>query len=94
MSLNDAAALLSEHSYPTTSQRLAETHGDYELDLPNGTERLDSVLARAGDQTFADADDALLAMYGAVSDKAVGRVGYSDRDPAPIGTHCPDQVSF
>jgi hypothetical protein len=94
MTMNDAAVLLSEQSYPATSQQLAETHGDYELDLPNGTEQLSTVLARVDDQTFVDANDALLAVYGAVSNKAVGRVGYSDRDPGPIGTHGPDQVSF
>ena len=94
MTMNDAAALLSEHSYPTTSQRLADAHGDYELDLANGTEELSTVLARAGDQTFVDADDAFLAVYGALGDEAVGRVGYSDRDPAPLGTYGPDQVSF
>jgi hypothetical protein len=94
MTLNETASMLSERSYPTTSQQLAETHGDHELDLPNGTEELSTVLARAGDQTFVDADEALLAVYGAVSSKAVGRVGYTDRDPTPLGTYGPEQVSF
>ncbi|ELY59185.1 hypothetical protein C491_07586 [Natronococcus amylolyticus DSM 10524] len=30
-----------------------------------------------------------------MSDKAVGRVGYSDRDPTPVGSpYAPDAVSF
>lgn len=94
MTMNDAAALLRDCSYPATTDDLADRHGDYELDLPNGTERLSAILARTGDQRFADADEAVHAVYGAVSSRAVGRVGYSDRDHTPLGTYAPDQVSF
>jgi len=94
MSLHDATALLTAYQYPATASEIAEHHGDFVLDLPNGTERLQTVLERTGEQTFLDAEDAVATLYGSVSKKAIGRQGYSDRDPTPMGIAGPDPVSF
>jgi len=94
MSLKQATALLDRHEYPATSDQLADSYDDYELDLPNGTETLGEVFARGASETFADAREARETMYSAVSGKAIGREGYSDRDPTVLGTEGPEQVSF
>jgi hypothetical protein len=94
MSLKQATTLLDRHEYPATSDQIADSYGDYELDLPNGTETLGEVFERVASETFADAREAQETMYSAVSDKAIGREGYSDRDPTVLGTEGPEQVSF
>ena len=94
MSLNQAAELLADHDYPATTEQLAAAHGEYVLDLPNGTETLGDVLGRVDSETFHSASEAKTTLYSAVSSKAIGRVGYSDRDPTVMGTHGPEQVSF
>ncbi|WP_134671124.1 DUF5789 family protein [Halorussus marinus] len=94
MSLKQATTALDRHDYPATSDQLADSYDDYELDLPNGTESLGEVFARGASETFADAREAQATMYSAVSSKAIGREGYSDRDPTVLGTDGPGQVSF
>ncbi len=83
--LDDATDLYDGHSYPATTTDLIEAYGDQELELPNGTETLATVLGRLDDETFQTSDEARMATYSAVSDSAVGRVGYSDRDPTCPG---------
>lgn len=94
MSLRQATELLRQHDYPATTDQLADSHGDYELDLPNGTERLGTVLRRGENETFHAPSEAEAALYCSVSGKAIGRKGYSDRDPTTLGTFGPEQVSF
>lgn len=82
------------HSYPATTQELIEEYGDLELALPNGSETVGTALSRLDNETYTDANAAQLAMYGAVSDKAIGRKYYSDRDPVAPGEDGPDPLSF
>lgn len=94
MTLKDAAELLETQEYPATADDIKTTHGDFELDLPNGTETLGDIIDRAGDDTFDDATAAQHALMGAVGGEAIGRRNYSDRDPTPMGVDGPTQVSF
>lgn len=94
MSLKQASQLLDEYQYPADTDQLIDAHGEYELDLPNGTETLGEVLDRAGTETYESPREAQEAMYCAISSKAVGRRHYSDRDPTTLGTTGPEQVSF
>ncbi|WP_436346497.1 DUF5789 family protein [Natronorubrum sp. FCH18a] len=85
----------ADYDYPMTTEELIEEHGDRTLELPNGTETVGDVLARLESETFESSDDVRLALSCAVSNKAIGRVGYSDRDPNPVGSpYTPDAVSF
>ncbi|WP_135536760.1 MULTISPECIES: DUF2795 domain-containing protein [Halostella] len=87
--------LLDETEFPTTSEQFVERHGDKELELPNGTETIAEVLAHADAETFDTAEDARLTVYSSLSSKAIGRKGYSDRDPITPGSeYGPDQISF
>ncbi|MCU4925858.1 DUF2795 domain-containing protein [Halobacteria archaeon AArc-dxtr1] len=86
MFLNRTGSLLAEHEYPATTDDLIDAYGDRTLDLQNGTETLAEVLSRSEPETFQTAEDAQFALYAAVSRKAIGRVGYSDRDPEPPGS--------
>lgn len=82
------------HSYPATTHELIAEYGDLELLLPNGSETVGTALSRLDNETYVDAESARLAMYGAVSDKAIGRKYYSDRDPFAPGEEGPDPLSF
>lgn len=94
MTLRDAARLLETQEYPATADDIKRAHGDYRIDLPNGTETLGDVIDRAGDDAFDDATDAQHALMGAVGGEAIGRRHYTDRDATPMGVDGPDQVSF
>lgn len=85
---------IGAHSYPTTTEAVIETHGDVELELPNGDETVAEVLGRLDAETFEGPEDLRLAAYSAVSSSAIGRKGYSDRDPSCIGEDGHEQISF
>jgi hypothetical protein len=90
-----ADRMFDDADYPLTTEQFIARHGDEELELANGTETLAEVLGRTDGETYESEEDARFAVYNALSSKAIGRKGYSDRDPTPPGSpHGPDQVSF
>lgn len=95
MTYTDADGLLDGGDFPTTTEALIESHGDRTIDLPNGSETLGEALSRLEPETFETREDARLAVYSSLSRKAIGRFGYSDRDPTPLGSqYAPTQLSF
>lgn len=72
---------LTGQTFPTTTYELISNHGDVEFALPNGTVRLREVLAHLPNEPLATEDEARLTLYGAFGEEAIGRKGYSDRDP-------------
>ena len=95
MRLFDSAdEMFTTQSYPATTADMIESHGHLTLELPNGTETVADVLGRLTEETYETEEQARLAAYSAVSQKGIGRKGYSDRDPRCMGEAGPDQVSF
>ncbi|MFC6756525.1 MULTISPECIES: DUF5789 family protein [Haloarcula] len=90
----DAEEAFNAQQYPITTEELIEAEGDLTLELPNGTEKLADVLSRSAPETFESAEDARLTALAGVSGKAIGRKGYSDRDPVCMGEDGPEEVSF
>jgi hypothetical protein len=76
---------LEDHQYPTTCDELVETHGDAVLDLPNGEQTLRELLDLVPDERLESPADARIAIFNTVSDRAIGRKGYSDRTPPALG---------
>ncbi|SFS37818.1 DUF5789 family protein [Halostagnicola kamekurae] len=92
---NGTGEMIDTHEYPATTEEMIEAYGDRTLELPNGSESVEEVLARLDSETFESAEEVRFAVYSAVSQKAIGRVGYSDRDPTPLGSpYAPEQLSF
>ena len=85
---------IASHTYPTTTRELAAEHGDVEIALSDGAVTLGELLGRFPDQKLETADDARLLTYSAFGQAAVGRKGYSDRDPPLPGELGHEQVSF
>lgn len=93
--LANADETIDAHSYPATAAELIEEYGDLELAVANGEETFGDALGRLdGETTLESAADARTTAYSTLSQQAVGRVGYSDRDSPAIGEDGPDQVSF
>ncbi len=89
----NANEMLADNDFPMTSEQLLERYGDEKLELSNETVR--EVLERTGSENYEHKEDAEFAIYSGVSEKAIGRKGYSDRDPTPLGSpYGPDQRSF
>ena len=94
MQLKDIAAELETHEYPLTSEELAARHADETLDLPNGTEQMGAVFEVFTEETYANAEEARAALYCGIGSNAIGRKGYSDRDPTPLGADDHEPLSF
>jgi hypothetical protein len=84
----------AEHTFPTTTAKLIEQQGETELELPNGAVTLGEVLGRLPGHELETAEDAQFTIYSALSEDAIGRKGYSDRDPRCPGEGISDQVSL
>ena len=81
-------------TYPITTAELIEAEGETELELPGGVVTLGEVLGRLPTEEFETAEEARLMAYSALGEEAIGRKGYSDRDPRCPGEALPDQVSL
>lgn len=92
MRLTEFDSRLDRLTYPTSTDDVVSQFGTSEIDFQDGTERVDRVLGRFGAQTFDSPDDLRMTLYGALPGEAVGRRGYSDRDPP--GVDEVDPVSF
>lgn len=55
--LGDLDEALDTHDYPTTTDELIESYGDYELETRGGRKSLHEVLAPTDNQTYSSADD-------------------------------------
>jgi len=82
------------HTFPTTTSELIDDHGDVELALPNGAVTLGDALAHLPEERLASKEEARLTAYAALGDEAIGRKGYSDRDPTGFGEHGHQPVSL
>jgi hypothetical protein len=86
--------LIEAQTYPTTTEEVVETHGDYTIELANGEEVLGDVLGRIEGETYETPQELRTALYCGVGHEAIGRRFYSDRDAYALGEDGPDQVSF
>ncbi|MFC6905493.1 DUF5789 family protein [Halalkalicoccus tibetensis] len=87
-------ALFEDQSYPTTARDLIDSHGEETLELAGGSQTVGEALEIAGDESFESAEEARHAVYAGLGSQAIGRKGYSDRDPDPPGTDGNVPVSF
>lgn len=92
--MGQAAEKIDAHSYPATTEELVEAYGELELELAGGSETFGDTIERLGEQTFENPEEVRLTTYSAVSEDAVGRQNYSDRDAPGLGENGHDQVSF
>lgn len=85
MRIPGVLARLDDLAYPVAIERAVAELDDPEVQLPNGQDRLSTVLDRLALQTLESADDAKLAVLSALDSDAIGRKWYSDRDPPVVG---------
>lgn len=83
--VSDAEDSFATHTFPTTTSELIEEFGEMEIKLPNGANTLGEVLSRLPDEEYEDSDEVVAAAYGVLGEEAIGRKGYSDRDPLAPG---------
>jgi hypothetical protein len=91
---SDVEETFETHTFPATNAELVEAYGDIELELADGAVTLGEVLEGCADEEFETAEDAWLTTCGALSEDAIGRKGYSDRDPCCPGEDGHEQLSF
>lgn len=81
---------LASHEYPTTGDELVEEYGDFELELPGGSETFGEILGKRrstdgddDDLQYESPDEVHQMVLTMVGSDAVGREGYSDRGGSP-----------
>ena len=77
----DLESALDGHEFPTTGRELIEAHGDHRIEYQEGTERLGDVFEPLAEETYESHGEVHQAVLAMVGEAAVGRQGYSDRDP-------------
>lgn len=86
--------LLEGLSFPITAEDLIAAIGSTRVTYPTGkVETLEQVCRRVEVDSYDSAEDAELAIRSGLDGDAVGRPGYSDRDPPLLGIDDYDQVS-
>ncbi len=74
--------LLNELAYPLSSEQLVSAIGSREVEYPTGkVESLETVCRRIEIDEYTSQDEVELILLSALHGDAVGRQGYSDRDP-------------
>ncbi|WP_254864302.1 DUF5789 family protein [Halovivax gelatinilyticus] len=95
MHLSATTSFTESLDYPATTAELISSCGEQPIELPNGTETVGDVLERVSQETYETPDELALILQSALSRKAIGRFGYSDRDPSPPGSvYKPPELSF
>jgi len=64
--LGDLTDALETHEYPTTTDELIETYGDYEIETRSGWKPLEEVLPRTSSRTYDSADDVRSRLQGLI----------------------------
>lgn len=85
MRLSEFDRTLDRLEYPTTTAALRRRFEGTVLDLQDGSERLESLLGRIDPETYTSADEVRMSVHGSLPVEAVGRQGYTDRDPPCLG---------
>lgn len=94
MRINEILLQLEDLSYPATTGTVVTEFGDTEIQFSNGSERLVDALEKCDRETFDCPEDAKLTLLSSLDSDAVGRKGYSDRDPPTICDSRTDRLSF
>lgn len=82
------------HTFPSTTDKFVEEHGDVELELANGVTTLADVLECLPNENLETEEEARLSVYSALGEEAIGRKGYSDRDATQPGERGHDSLSL
>ncbi|MEF8812849.1 MAG: DUF2795 domain-containing protein [Halovenus sp.] len=83
--LSDAEETFEAQRFPCTGSELASEYGDLTVELPNGDTTVAEVFETLADEEFASSREACRTAYGVLGEDAIGRKGYSDRDPTLPG---------
>ncbi len=92
MRIQQTPNLFEDITYPVTTEELIERTGSQKLALQDGSESIKQILERSEPESFNSPKDVQLTIYSGLGDQAIGRKGYTDRDPPTMNEIEP--VSF
>lgn len=92
--VSDAEDSFSTQTFPMTTEEMIAEYGEMEVELPNGNNTLGDVFSRLPDEQYESPEEAMEAAYGMLGEEAIGRKGYSDRDPRAPGEQDSEPLSL
>lgn len=92
MRIQQTSTLFEDLTYPVTTEDLIAKTGSQEIALQDGSESIKQILERSEPESFSSPEDVQLTIYSGLCDQAIGRKGYTDRDPPTMNEVEP--VSF
>lgn len=92
MRLIEFESRMDQLSYPATTADVVEAFGGDQIDFGDSAAPVERVFGEIDAETYASPDELRMTLYGALPEAAVGRKGYTDRDPPGIDEF--DHVSF
>jgi hypothetical protein len=87
-------ALLDEvatEQFPLSNPALLTKYGEAEIRHANGSSTLEDILGPSGDQTYDSVDEVEQTILTMVSDEAIGRKDYTDRESNATGIDYEEQ---
>ncbi|WP_136688963.1 DUF5789 family protein [Halorhabdus amylolytica] len=81
-------------SYPTDCEEVVETCGERTVELQSGEETIAEAIGRCNAGELRTPREAREALLGSLSEGAIGRKYYSDRDPPVPGTEWREPLSL
>lgn len=79
LELTEIGTILDADQVPVSTEELIDQFGQYEVQYPQDSERLESILRTSGMENYQTTDEVELAILNGVRRDAVGRPRYSDR---------------
>ena len=81
LDFGDLEGALDGHEFPSTGRELIEAHGDHRIGHQRGSVRFGEVMEPVAGETYDSPGAVHQAVLNVIGEEAVGREGYSDRDP-------------
>lgn len=94
MRINGALRQLDQMRYPMTVEEVVLALGDPAIELAGGSQQVSAVFASVDIDSVSNADEAKLLLLSGLEVAAIGRKGYSDRDPPASLERRIDMVAF
>lgn len=90
----DVETIFEGVSYPTDCEEVIETCGDRTIDLQVGEETVAEAIGRCNAGTVQSPQEAQEVLLASLSEGAIGRKYYSDRDPPIPGAEWREPLSL
>lgn len=94
MTFQSTHGLFDDATFPTTTREIIDNYGHREVRVIDEERTVGELMRIMGPESFESSEEAMFTLYAAFGTGAIGRQGYTDRDPEPPGTRGHEPISL